>query len=167
MSSEIGKTKFKEPDRSLIDGVIFQSLKVVPDERGRLMEIMRRDDTFFTGFGQVYLSTVYPGVVKAWHYHNLQDDRFTCVRGMVKAVLYDDREGSSTRGYLNVFYVGEYQPALIVIPAGVFHGWKCVSEYEAYVINVPSEPYNRTSPDEFRVDPHSGAIPYDWNRKDG
>ena len=167
MNSEIGKMKFREPDKELVNGVIFQPLKVVPDERGRLMEIMRRDDAFFTGFGQVYLSTVYPGVVKAWHYHKLQDDRFTCIRGMVKAVLYDDREGSPTRGKLNVFYVGEYQPALIVIPAGVFHGWKCVSEYEAYVINVPSEPYNRTNPDEFRVEPHSGVIPYDWSRKDG
>lgn len=167
MNSEIGKTKFREPDTKPIEGVVFQSLKVVPDERGRLMEIMRRDDSFFTGFGQVYLSTVYPGVVKAWHYHNLQDDRFTCVRGMVKAVLYDDREGSPTRGSLNIFHIGEYQPALIVIPAGVFHGWKCISEHEAYVINIPSEPYNRTNPDEFRVDPHSGAIPYDWSRKDG
>ncbi|MGD9817888.1 MAG: dTDP-4-dehydrorhamnose 3,5-epimerase family protein, partial [Desulfomonilaceae bacterium] len=112
MNSEIGKVKFKEPDNKRIDGVILQSLKVVPDERGRLMEIMRRDDAFFTGFGQVYVSTIYPGVVKAWHYHNRQDDRFTCVRGMVKAVMYDDRDASPTRGSLNVFYVGEYNPAL-------------------------------------------------------
>ncbi len=159
--------KFEQPPSTPIHGVIIQSLKVVPDERGRLMEIMRMDDPFFTGFGQVYLSTVYPGVVKAWHYHRIQDDRFTCVRGMVKAALYDDREGSPTRGALNVLYVGEHNPALIVIPAGVYHGWKCVSDYEAYVINVPSEPYNRFDPDEFRVDPHEGPIPYDWTRKDG
>jgi len=159
--------KFKQPLSAPIDGLVIQPLKVVPDERGRLMEIMRRDDSFFSGFGQVYLSTVYPGVVKAWHYHRIQDDRFTCVRGMVKAVLYDDREGSKTRGSLNVIYVGEFNPVLIVIPAGVYHGWKCVSDYEAYVINVPSEPYNREDPDEFRVDPHEGEIPYDWARKDG
>lgn len=161
------RQKFKQPDSALIDGVVVQPLRVIPDERGRLMEIMRCDDPFFSGFGQVYLSTVYPGVVKAWHYHKVQDDRFTCVRGMVKAVLYDDREGSATRGLLNEFYVGEYKPALIVIPAGVFHGWKCISEYEAYVINVPSEPYNRSDPDEYRTDPHEGGIPYDWSRKDG
>ena len=161
------KSKFKQPSSTPIKGVVIQPLKVVPDERGRLMEIMRNDDPFFSGFGQVYLSTVYPGVVKAWHYHRIQDDRFTCVRGMVKAVLYDDREGSETRGALNVLYVGEYNPVLIVIPAGVFHGWKCVSDYEAYVINIPSEPYNRADPDEFRVDPHGDVIPYEWTRKDG
>jgi dTDP-4-dehydrorhamnose 3,5-epimerase len=161
------RTKFTPPDSQRIDGVIVQPLKVVPDERGRLMEIMRCDDRFFSGFGQVYLSTVFPGVVKAWHYHNVQEDRFTCIRGMVKAALYDDREASSTRGLLNEFYVGEHNPCLIVIPAGVYHGWKCVSEYEAYVINVPSEPYDRADPDEYRVDPHDGGIPYDWSRKDG
>ena len=161
------REKFKQPDSTLIHGVVVQPLRVIPDERGRLMEIMRRDDPFFTGFGQVYLSTVYPGVVKAWHYHRIQEDRFTCIRGMVKAVLYDDREGSATRGLLNELYVGEHSPRLIVIPAGVFHGWKCVSEYEAYVINVPSEPYNRSDPDEYRCDPYSGGIPYDWSRKDG
>jgi len=146
---------------------VIKLLKVVPDERGRLMEIMRRDDPFFTGFGQVYLSTVHPGVVKAWHYHNIQEDRFTCVKGMVKAVLYDDREGSPTRGALNEIYIGEHKPCLVVIPPGVYHGWKCISECEAYVINIPSEPYNYSDPDEYRVDPHDGGIPYDWARRDG
>jgi len=161
------KKKFKEPENRPIEGVGVHPLKVIPDERGRLMEIMRCDDTFFSNFGQVYLSTVYPGVVKAWHYHKVQFDCFTCIRGMVKAVLYDDRKDSPTRGCLNEIYSGEHKPCLIVIPAGVYHGWKCISEYEAYVINVPSEPYRRNDPDEYRVDPHGGGIPYDWARKDG
>lgn len=167
MTTPIQTVHFKTPETRLIDGVVVHPLRVIPDERGRLMEIMRNDDPFFTGFGQVYLSTVYPGVVKAWHYHLVQEDRFTCVKGMVKAVLYDDREVSATRGVLNEFYLGEHQPRLIVIPPGVFHGWKCVSECEAYVINIPSHPYNREHPDEFRVPPHGGPIPYDWSRKDG
>ncbi len=166
-NSKVAADKYKRPDSRLIEGVVKQSLKVIPDERGRLMEIMRRDDPFFTGFGQVYVSTIFPGVVKAWHFHGVQDDRFTCVKGMIKAVLYDDREGSPTRGVLNEIYLGEHQPLLVVIPAGVYHGWKCISESEAYVINIPSEPYNYQNPDEYRVDPHSGQIPYDWSRKDG
>ncbi|MFH0822245.1 MAG: dTDP-4-dehydrorhamnose 3,5-epimerase family protein [Pseudomonadota bacterium] len=160
-------SKFKLPSSQRIEGVLVQPLRVIPDERGRLMEILRRDDQFFDEFGQVYLTTVYPGVVKAWHYHRHQQDSFTCVRGMVKVGLYDDREGSPTRGLVNEFFVGEYNPSLVVIPAGVYHGWKCISDYEAYVINVPSRPYNREDPDEYRKDPHGGEIPYDWARKDG
>jgi dTDP-4-dehydrorhamnose 3,5-epimerase len=167
LTEEITRTKFLQPERNPIDGVIIHHLRVIPDERGRLMEIMRRDDPFFNGFGQVYMTTVYPGVVKAWHYHTIQVDRFTCIKGMIKAVLYDDRENSPTRGSLNEIFMGEHNPCLVVIPAGVYHGWKCVGECEAYVVNVPSEPYNRTDPDEYRLDPHSGGIPYDWSRVDG
>jgi len=167
LKSDVSPLKYKRPDSKLIQGLTVHPLKVIPDERGRLMEIMRNDDDFFNGFGQVYLSTVYPGVVKAWHYHRIQDDRFTCVKGMIKAVFYDDRENSQTHGILNEIFLGEHKPTLIVIPAGVYHGWKCIGEIEAYVINIPSEPYNYSNPDEFRVDPHSGEIPYDWSRKDG
>ena len=159
--------KFQLPSTALIRGVEVKPLKVIPDERGRLMEIVRRDDSFFQGFGQVYLTTVYPGVVKAWHYHRTQTDCFTCVKGMVKVALYDDREGSDSRGTVNEIYVGEHNPRVVVIPPGVHHGWKCVSQCEAYVINVPSEPYNGSDPDEYRTAPHDGHIPYDWSGRDG
>jgi dTDP-4-dehydrorhamnose 3,5-epimerase len=159
--------KFKKPDSKLIHGLMVHPLKVIPDERGRVMEIMRRDDPFFSGFGQVYVTTVYPGIVKAWHFHKIQEDRFTCIRGMVKAVFYDERGDSPTRGYINEIYVGEHNPCLIIIPSGIYHGWKCIGDCEAYVINIPSEPYNRSDPDEYRVAPHSGKIPYDWTTRDG
>ena len=86
---------------------------------------------------------------------------------MMKVVLYDARPDSSTKGEINEFFIGEHNPMLVVIPAGVYHGFKCVSEYEAIVINTPTNTYNRTTPDEYRLAPHDGSIPYDWNRKDG
>ena len=71
----------------LIDGVVLKNLKVIPDERGWLMEIIRKDDPFFSQFGQVYLTVAYPEVVKGWHYHKKQTDHFCCVKGMLKVVL--------------------------------------------------------------------------------
>lgn len=153
--------------KKLINGVMTKKLTVNVDERGRLMEILRNDDENFECFGQVYMTTAYPGVTKAWHYHKLQTDNFVCVRGMMKVVLYDARPDSSTKGEINEFFIGEHNPMLVVIPAGVYHGFKCVSEYEAIVINTPTNTYNRTTPDEYRLAPHDGSIPYDWNRKDG
>lgn len=150
----------------MIDGVKVKQLRVIPDERGRLMELLRCDDDLFIKFGQVYLTTVYPGVTKAWHYHLKQWDHFVAVRGMIKLVLYDGREDSPTRGQIEEFFIGDWNQKLIQIPPGVYHGFKCVSQTEAIVLNVPTEPYNYDEPDEFRVDPHSGAIPYDWERKD-
>jgi dTDP-4-dehydrorhamnose 3,5-epimerase len=151
----------------MINGVAAKQLKVIPDERGRLMEILRNDDDIFVKFGQVYLTTTYPGVVKAWHYHKKQDDFITCVKGMLKLVVFDGREGSPTKGEVNEFFIGEHNPLLVKVPAMVYHGWKCISEDEALVVNAPTEPYDRENPDEYRLDPHVNNIPYKWERKDG
>jgi dTDP-4-dehydrorhamnose 3,5-epimerase len=156
-----------EVSGSLISGAAVKRLRVIPDERGRLMEMLRSDDSLFRGFGQVYMTTAYPGAVKAWHYHRKQWDHFVCVRGMMKVVLYDGREGSPTRGRINEFFMGEHNPILVQIPPLVYHGFKCISEYEAIVINCPTELYNYAEPDEFRIAAHSGDIAYDWARKDG
>ena len=151
----------------LIDGVKVKKLRVIPDERGRLMEILRCDDALFTEFGQAYMTTAYPGVVKGWHYHKKQIDNMAVVRGMMKLVLYDGREDSPTYRMVNEFFFGEHNPLLIQIPKFVFHGFKAISECEAIVVNFPTEPYNYENPDEFRVDPHTNEIPYVWDRKDG
>ncbi|MFV2082202.1 MAG: dTDP-4-dehydrorhamnose 3,5-epimerase family protein, partial [bacterium] len=125
------------------------------------------DDDIYSQFGQVYMTTAFPGVVKAWHYHKIQDDHFAVVKGMIKLVLYDDREGSRTRGKVNEFFMGIHNPILVKIPRGIYHGFKSVGEEEAIVINVPTEPYNRENPDEYRIPVDDGSIPYDWSRKDG
>ncbi len=151
----------------MIEGVRTKVLKVIPDERGRLMEMLRNDDPLFVKFGQIYLTTAYPGVVKGWHYHKKQIDNFIVVRGMMKIVLYDQREGSVTYGEVNEFFLGDHQPLLLQIPAGVCHGFKCVGEHEAMVINCPTETYRYDDPDEYRIEPHDKNIPYDWSRKDG
>jgi dTDP-4-dehydrorhamnose 3,5-epimerase len=151
----------------MIEGVKIKKLKVIPDERGRVMEILRRDDGLFQNFGQVYMTTTYPGVVKAWHKHKKQADNIACVSGMIKMALYDGRPGSPTFKEINEFYLGVHNASLIQVPAGVYHGWMCVSQEEAIIINVPTEMYDYKQPDEQRLDPHRNDIPYDWERKDG
>ncbi len=153
--------------KELIDGVKIKKLRLLPDERGHLMEILRNDDECFEKFGQVYITTAYPGVVKAWHYHKLQDDNMTVIKGMAKIVLYDDREDSPTRGFINEFFVGDQNHILVHIPKFIWHGFKCISEEECIILNVVTECYNYQKPDEYRKPPHGGDIPYDWARQDG
>lgn len=146
----------------MIDGVKYKQLRVIPDERGRLMEVLRNDDEDFRKFGQIYMTTNYPGVVKAWHYHKVQWDYIACLKGMVKVVLYDHRNESSTFGQINEFFIGEHNPKLVIIPAGVCHGWKCISDTESIVINVPTELFDYNSPDEHRLPYNTPEIPYNW-----
>ncbi len=139
------------------------------DERGRLMEMIRADDKELKDirFGQVYMTTAYPGVTKAWHYHKKQTDHFVCVKGMMKVVLYDPRQDSPTKGQVNEFFIGELNPMLVKIPDGVYHGFKGISEKLTLIVNVPTELYNYEEPDEYRLPAHTNEIPYDWERKDG
>lgn len=152
----------------MIEGVKTRKLAVHCDERGRLMEMLRRDDPEMdVTFGQVYMTTAYPGVTKAWHYHRNQTDHFVCVKGMMKVVLYDAREESPTHGEINEFFIGEHNNTIVEIPPLVYHGFKCISETEAMVVNITTNTYDYRNPDEYRVAPHSGEIPYDWTRRDG
>lgn len=151
----------------MIEGVVVKPLRVVPDERGRVMEILRCDDAEFEKFGQCYCTTVRPGAVKAWHCHRLQTDNFAVVSGMAKVVLYDGRDGSPTRGELAELFAGMHNPILVHVPPGVYHGFKGISTDETVIVNCPTEPFGREQPDEVRLPAHGGPIPYDWSLKDG
>ena len=149
----------------MINGVMTKKLKIVPDERGRLMECLRNDDDLFLGFGQFYMTTTFPGVVKGWHLHEVQYDNIVCVKGMIKLVLHDAREGSATRGQTDEYFLGEHNPLLVRVPSGIWHGWKCVSPEEAYIVNAPTEVYKYDAPDQQELPHDSPEIPYDWNVK--
>jgi dTDP-4-dehydrorhamnose 3,5-epimerase len=151
----------------VIEGVKIKQLNIIPDKRGRLMEILRSDDNVYKNFGQVYMTTVLPDVVKAWHYHQKQTDSMACISGMVLLVLYDNRKDSSTKNVICEYCIGIYNPLLVQIPPGILHGLKCIGTEEAIVINIPDFPYHHQQPDEYRIDPHSKEIGYDWRKTDG
>jgi len=151
----------------MIQGVETKNLRLIPDERGWLMEILRSDEPLFRQFGQVYVTTCYPGVVKAWHYHKIQTDYITVVKGMAKVVLFDGREDSPTHGEVNEFFIGGKNPLLLKVPPLVWHGFKAVGGAETMLLNCPTEPYNYQTPDEYREDPFSDRVPYDWGQKHG
>jgi dTDP-4-dehydrorhamnose 3,5-epimerase len=149
----------------VIDGVMTKRLKVIPDERGRLMECLRCDDELFEKFGQLYMTTTLPGVVKGWHFHSVQSDNIVCVKGMIKLVLYDGRDDAATRGQIDEFFLGEHSPLLVRVPPGIWHGWKCVSPEEAYIVNAPTEPYHYETPDQEERPHDDPEIGYDWGVK--
>lgn len=152
----------------MIQDVIVKPLRLMPDERGWLMEILRNDDPdLFIQFGQVYVTVGYPGVVKAWHCHEKQVDHFTVLNGMAKIVLHDGREDSPTYKETNEFFFGEHNRSILRIPPRVWHGFKAIGGREAMIMNCPTEVYRYDKPDELRLPPHDGSIDYDWSQKDG
>lgn len=146
----------------MIEGVKVKPLVRHLDDRGYVMEILRSDDELFGQFGQVYVSTCNPGVVKAWHCHRKQTDNFCVVKGNAKIGLYDDRDGSPTRGETMSIVIGELNAVLVQIPPLVWHGQMCVGTETSYLVNVPTEPYDARNPDELRRDALDPEIDFQW-----
>lgn len=149
----------------MIHDVQIKKLKLLPDDRGFLMEMLRCDDEVYKGFGQVYITGCIRGVAKGWHYHKEQIDHFVCVYGKALVVLCDTREGSPTYGQYQEFIL-EAPPAptpiLLQIPRLVIHGFTAYECDEARIINVPTLPYRYEKPDEYRYPWNSEEIPYKW-----
>jgi dTDP-4-dehydrorhamnose 3,5-epimerase len=149
----------------MIEGVAIHPLKKIPDERGSVMHMLRNDDPHFDRFGEIYFSCVHPGAVKAWHIHSRMTLNYAVVNGMIKLVLYDDRQGSPTRGELMELFVGDQNYSLVQVPPLVWNGFKGVGTQTAIVANCATHPHD---PDEIqRLDPSSDKIPYDWELKHG
>ncbi|MDP8253853.1 MAG: dTDP-4-dehydrorhamnose 3,5-epimerase family protein [Candidatus Kaelpia aquatica] len=144
----------------MIDGVDIKRLNWFKNEKGRLIEILRSDDDIFDKFGQAYLSTINPGVIKGWHLHYNQADNICCVQGSVKLVLKDNREGSRTYGAIEDFILSGVNSSLIRIPPGVYHGLQCLGSREAYIFNLTDSLYQKEDPDEEIVD--LDDIEYSW-----
>jgi len=148
----------------MIEGVKIKPLKRHADERGFLMEMLRVDDEeYFERYQQSYISLNYPGVIRAWHYHLKQKDIWVAPQGMVKAVLYDVRDGSPTKGEVQEVVMGVNNMVMLKIPIGVYHGYKTVGLDPSLLINFPDQLYDPN--DEFRAAYDSPEIPYNWDVK--
>lgn len=151
----------------LIDGVRLKRLSIIEDARGWLMEVLRDDDEVFERFGQVYVTTAFPGVVKAWHAHRLQRDNFTCIRGTMRVALFDPRDGSPTKGRVNEFVIPSTAPILLSVPPEVYHGFRAEGDEMAYMLSIPTRHYDHDRPDEYRLPPDTPEIPYRWELTPG
>lgn len=148
-----------------IEGVTVKQLVRHPDDRGFFQEILRDDDNLLRRFGQASLSMSYPGVIKAFHYHERQDDLWFFPVGSAEVVLHDLRSDSPSYGVTQVLYAGEDYPVLIVIPVGVAHGYRVLGSKPLMIVYFTTESYRPESPDEQRLDWNDPQIGFDWDTK--
>ncbi len=145
----------------MIDGVRIVPRARIPDERGTVMHMLKATDPEFLGFGEIYFSTVYPGVVKGWHKHAEMTLNYVCVHGRIKLVLYDDRDGSPSRGEVMERFLGPDDYSLVQVPPGVWNGFKGMGPGAAIVANCSTHPHDPAR--SIRLDPFDNDIPYDWD----
>jgi dTDP-4-dehydrorhamnose 3,5-epimerase len=150
-----------------IEGVKYVRLVPQVDHRGSLTEVVNFDNPFWDEpIVYSYCFTIQPGRVKAWGMHKKQADRYFLAAGRVRVVLFDGRVHSPTYERFAQFHLTEDSRALLLIPPGVWHGDQNWGDTEAVMVNFPTRPFDRENPDKYRIDPHSGTIPFDWSLPD-
>jgi len=146
-----------------IHDVIVKKLITHSDDRGYFREVVREDDNLLRHFGQSAVTKTYPGVIKAFHWHNDQDDVWYVVDGMARVVLHDRRPGSPTEGVTQVVYAGEDNPVVILIPVGVAHGYQVLGNKPVVLFYHVTQAYNPAHPDEQRIPFDDPQIGFDWS----
>ena len=148
----------------MIKDLIITPLRKIADERGSIMHMLRVDAPHFIKFGEIYFSTAYPGIIKGWHEHTQQIQNYAVISGMIKLVLYDNREDSSTYRELQELYIGDENYCLITIPTGIIMGYKCISLSKCILANCSTLPHDPTEMKSY--DPLDfKKISYDWSIK--
>ena len=150
----------------MIDGIALHPLRQFIDDRGRTMHMLRNDDSHFIGFGEVYFSGIHPGKTKGWYLHRLKTLNYAVPVGRVRVVIYDDRDGSPTRGQLDEHILGEESEryALLTIPPLLWYGLQGLATGISLVANCSNLPNDPAESDRKPLD--SPDVPYKWTPED-
>jgi dTDP-4-dehydrorhamnose 3,5-epimerase len=149
----------------MIEGVIIKPIEKIPDERGCIFPMLRSDTKEFKGFGEIYFSQIYQGIIKGWHLHQKMILNYAVIKGMIKLVLYDPREQSKTKGEIQEIFLGDLKYSLVQVPCGIWNGFKGITWPDAIVANCSTIPHDPA--EMIRLDPFSTDIPYRWDVKHG
>jgi dTDP-4-dehydrorhamnose 3,5-epimerase len=143
-----------------IHDVLLTPLRQIQDDRGSVMHMLRATDPHFSGFGEIYFSTVKQGAVKAWKRHRQMTLNLACPVGEVRLVVYDDRESSPTRGIAEELVLGAGNYQLVTIPPLLWTGFTGLSAGPSLVANCASLPHDPVEAD--RLNAYDPSIPYAW-----
>ena len=119
-----------------ITGIILSPLKIINHPNGDLYHIMRNFDNGFMGFGEVYISTINYGSIKAWKKHLKMTCNFVVPVGCIKIVIFDSRETSPTSGMINEFALSLENYMRLTVPPGVFYGFKGIENGLNLLLNI-------------------------------
>lgn len=144
----------------MINDVIIKPLKIISDERGSVMHMMKKDFDFYREFGEVYFSTINPGFIKGWKKHLRMTQHYTVPVGNIKLVLYDGRDKSDTAGRVQEIRMGKENYCLVRIPAGVWYSFRAEGKEQAMVANCTDIPHDPS--ESISIDLDNEVIPYKW-----
>lgn len=129
---------------STLPGVHLFEIPKFSDNRGWLMELFRNDEIDLSP-EMVYVSQTSPYVVRGPHEHVNQSDFFAFIGpGEFHLHLWGEpflhTDGDEGRLH-EIHRVGESNPCAVIVPPGIVHAYKNVSDVPGLVFNAPDALY--------------------------
>lgn len=145
-----------------IEGVIIQNLKIISDNRGSVLHMLRNDSSLFKVFGEIYFSEINPKTIKAWKFHKSLTQNIAVLMGKVRLVLYDNRPSSKTLGKIVEYEIGrDNNYCLVQIPPMLWYGFQSLDNQKALIANCTDQPHNPLESESIPID--SDKIPFQWD----
>ncbi|MDG7013004.1 MAG: WxcM-like domain-containing protein [Nitrososphaerota archaeon] len=119
-------------------------MEVKQDSRGWLAEILRVEDTGAHQFGQIIVSTAYPGQTKGNHYHLRKREWYCVIKGKAKLTVVDRRTRESTE-----LVMEDVHPVVVEIPVGTLHWISNIGASDMYLLTYTDESFDLNDPDTF------------------
>ena len=146
----------------MIHDIKITPLKIISDDRGKVMHMLRKDSAIFDKFGEIYFSTIFKDSVKAWHLHRESTLNYACIKGKVRLVLFDGREKSSTKGKYQEIILSPVSYVLVTIPPNIWNGFKNLDNEESIIANCLTIAHNEK--EMVRKDLFDKSFNYNWNK---
>ena len=144
----------------MIEGVKISHLKIISDDRGKIMHMIRADSPIFKKFGEIYFSTIYQNIIKGWHLHLRSTLNYACIKGKVKLVLFDDRKNSKTKNKYQEIILSPEKYFLVSIPPNIWNGFKGLDTNESIIANCLDNPHDEK--EMVRKDPSDKYFNFNW-----
>lgn len=145
----------------MIKDIKITPLKIISDNRGSVMHMLRNDSPIFKSFGEIYFSTINENSIKAWHLHKKSTLNYVCISGKVKLVLFDDRENSVTKGKIEEINLSPKDYFLVTIPPNIWNGFKGLEKPNSIIANCLDLPHDEK--EMVRIEPFDKSINYNWS----
>ena len=143
----------------MANGVLITPLKIIETKGGNVLHSLKDKDTGFNGFGEAYFSEIQPGAIKAWKLHKDMTLNITVPIGIVRFVLFDERDKSTNE--FQELTISRQNYVRLTVPPMIWNGFKGIGDKAAIVANCASIAHSDPNPND-RMDPFDPRIPYDW-----
>ena len=139
----------------MIEDIRQIPLRRYEDARGWLMEI-RRESQLPKPSRQTNVSFSRRGVIRGLHWHERQDDLFTCLQGTARVVVLDRETGETF-----TLDVGDDNPVALYIPGRLAHGFEALTDL-VFCYHVTAE-YDPADPDEHGIPWDDPRVKHLWS----